>query len=443
MSAILNPAPQPTPPGQPERLAPALPPETPAGGKWKPLLIFGLVAGGAWAAYEYGYKPFEAQKAQSTVVVIPTTTVTRGSLEKRLRITGTTAARNFANVTAPMIRGPEGNRPMVLLRMVASGAVVKKGDLLAQIDGQSLQDHIDDIKDTVEAATADVRKRKAELEIDWKNLEQTLQVAKADLDKAKLEASAGEVRTEVERQLLQLAEEEAAARYKQLQTDLGNTKKLQESDLAILNFTLERHKRHLGRHDTDLKRFVIYSPMDGLAVLQSTWGGSSMRTIETGDSVSPGQPFMKVVNPASLMLDAKINQAESDDFRISQPGQMRLDAFPGMQMTGKVFSISAIATGGWRQNAYIRSIPIKVAFDGSDPRLIPDLSGSADIVLDKVENALLVPKQSVYTEDGKSFVEVKSTTGFVSREVKLGLANDTHASIVSGVTEGDEIRLHR
>ena len=122
---------------------------------------------------------------------------------------------------------------------------------------------------------------------------------------------------------------------------------------------------------------------------------------------------------------------------------MRLDAFPGMQMTGKVFSIGAIASGGWRQNAYIRSIPIKVAFDGSDPRLIPDLSGSADIVLDKVENALLVPKQSVYTENGKSFVEVKSANGFVAREVKLGLANDTHASIVSGVNEGEEIRLHR
>ena len=443
MSAILNPTPQPTPPGQPQRLAPALPPEAPASGKGKGFLTLALVAGGVWAAYEFGYKPFEAQKTESTVVVIPTTTVTRGTLQKRLRITGTTAARNFANVTAPMIRGPEGNRPMVLLKLVTSGAVVKKGDLLAQIDGQSLQDHIDDVRDTVEAATADVRKRKAELEIDWKNLEQTLQVAKADLDKAKLDASASEVRTEVERQLLQLAEEEAQARYKQLQTDLGNTKKLQEADLAILNFTLERHKRHLGRHESDVKRFVIYSAMDGLAVLQSTWGGSSMRTIEMGDSVSPGQPFMKVVNPASMMLDAKINQAESDDFRISQSAQLRLDAFPGMQMTGKVFSIGAIATGGWRQNAYIRSIPIKVAFDGSDPRLIPDLSGSADVVLDKVENALLVPKQSVYTENGKSFVEVKSPNGFVAREVKVGLVNDIHASIVSGVNEGEEIRLHK
>jgi len=162
MSAILNPTPQPTPSGQPAKLSPALPPEAPSGKRWKSFLVLALVAGAVWAGYEFGYKPREAQKAQSVEVVIPTTNVQRGTLQKRTRIAGTTAAKNFATITAPMIRGPEGNRPMVLLNMVNSGAQVKQGDVIARIDGQSLQDHIDDVKDTVEAAIADVRKRKAE-----------------------------------------------------------------------------------------------------------------------------------------------------------------------------------------------------------------------------------------------------------------------------------------
>jgi HlyD family secretion protein len=441
MSAILNPTPQPAPSGQPAKLAPALPPDAPAGGRWKPFLILGLVAGAAWAGYEFGYKPLEAKKAQTVAVVIPTTVVERGTLEKRTRIAGTTAAKNFATITAPMIRGPEGNRPMVLLSMVSSGAMVKQGEVIARIDGQSLQDHIDDVKDTVETALADLRKRKAELEIDWKNLEQTVLVAKADLDKARLEASAAEVRTEVERQLLQLSFEEAQARYKQLQSDFENTKNSQAADLAILNFTLERHKRHLARHESDVKRFVISAPMDGLAVLQSVWGGSSMRTIEQGDQVTPGQPFMKVVNPSSMMLEAKINQAESDDFRLGQTAEIRLDAFPGMVMKAKVFSIGAIATGGWRQNPYIRSIPLKLAIEGSDSRLIPDLSGSADVVLDQVKNTLVVPRQALYQQDGKAFVDVKTAQGFAARQVTVGLTNDTHASILSGLQQGEQIRL--
>lgn len=442
MSAILNPTPQPTPSGRPAKHSPALPPEAPSGKRWKSFLVLALVAGAAWAGYEFGYKPREAQKAQSVAVVIPTTTVQRGTLQKRTRIAGTTAAKNFATITAPMIRGPEGNRPMVLLDMATSGAQVKQGDVIARIDGQSLQDHIDDVKDTVEAALADVRKRKAELEIDWKNLEQTILVAKADLDKARLEASAAEVRTEVERQLLQLSFEEAQARYKQLQSDFENTKKQQAADLAILNFTLERHKRHLARHESDVKRFTITAPMDGLVVLQSVWGGSSMRTVEQGDQVTPGQPFMKVVNPASMMLDARINQAESDDFRLGQTAEVRLDAFPGMVMKAKVFSIGAIAAGGWRQSPYIRTIPLKLAIEGSDSHLIPDLSGSADVVLDQVQTALIVPRQSIHRQDGKAFVDVKTANGFAAREVTIGLSNDTHAAILGGLEEGQQIRLN-
>lgn len=443
MSAFTNPAPSPV--EQPEKLAPvAVPPAPKQPGAWKGWLVAALIGGGAWAGYEFGYKRSIAEKnAQTAAAAIPVVKATQGKLEVRARISGASAAREFANVTAPMIRGPEGNRPMVLLKLAPSGTMVKKGELLASIDGQSLQDHIDDVKDTVESAEADVRKRKAELEIDWKNMQLTLEVAKADLEKARLDARAAEVRTEVERMLLQLNFEEADARYKQLQSDVDNTKKRQAAEIKILELTLERHKRHLGRHTNDIARFSIHSPIDGLVVYQSIWGGSSMRQIEPGDQVSPGQPFMKVVNPASMMLEAKINQAESDRFKLGMPAEMRLDAFSGLTLKGHIFSIGAIAAGGMRQNFFIRNVPIRVAFDTVEQRLIPDLSGSADVLLESSEErATLVPLGALMDEEGKSFVHVKTAEGFAKREVKTGLRNDTHAVIASGLEPGTEIRAN-
>ncbi|MBM3783256.1 MAG: HlyD family efflux transporter periplasmic adaptor subunit [Acidobacteria bacterium] len=438
-----NPNPAPTTIDAPEQLAPvSAPPPEKKKSPWTGLVIVALVLGGGWAAYEFGYKKSVAQKAAESVVAsVPVIRVTSGGLQVRTRVSGTTAAREYANVTAPMIRGPEGNRPMVLLSLAPSGTMVKKGALIASIDGQSLQDHIDDVKDTVETAEADVRKRKAELEIDWKNMEQTLVVAKADLDKARLDARAGEVRTEVERMLLKLNEEEAEARHKQLQSDIENTRKRNAADIRILEFTLERHRRHLNRHASDIKRFSIHAAIDGLVVYQTIWGGSSMRQIEVGDQVMPGQPFMKVVNPTSMMIDAKINQAESERFKINQPAEMRVDAFPGMLLKGHVFSIGALATGGRFQNYYIRNVPIRIAFDTVDPKLIPDLSGSGDILLESSEpNALVVPLGALEEKDGKSFVHIKTEKGFEKKEVKTGVRNDTHVAIVSGVTSGQEIR---
>jgi HlyD family secretion protein len=442
MSAYSNPAPSPV--EQPEKLAPVAIPAPPEkkGGSWKRLVIAALVAGGAWAAYEFGYKRSVAnQQAQAVVAAVPTIKVSTGALEVRTRVAGGTAAREYVNITAPMIRGPEGNRPMVLLKLAPSGSMIKKGELVAQIDGQSLQDHIDDVRDTVETAEADVRKREAELEIDWKNMQQTLAIAKADLDKARLDAKAAEVRTEVERMLLQLTEEEAAARYKQLQSDIENTRRRNESDVKILKYTLERHRRHLERHAGDMARFAIRATIDGLVVYQSIWGGSSMRQIEVGDQVAPGQAFMKIVNPTSMMLDARINQAESERFKLNQAAVMRIDAFPGMTLKGHIFSIGAIATGGRFQNYYIRNVPLRVAFDTVDPKLIPDLSGSADILLEAAEpNAVLVPLGALEEKDGKSFVHIKTQNGFERKEVKTGLRNETHVAVTSGVAAGQEIR---
>src|SRR5205085_3720513 len=108
--------------------------------------------------------------------------------EHVLRLTGQTSARTFTNVTAPMLRSPEGNRALVLMKLAKAGAFVKKGELIAQIDAQTARDHVDDVADSVRQAQADIRKRRAEQEIEWENLQQTLRIAKSDMEKARLDA---------------------------------------------------------------------------------------------------------------------------------------------------------------------------------------------------------------------------------------------------------------
>jgi len=55
-------------------------------------------------------------------------------------------------------------------------------DLIAQIDAQSIKDHVDDLTALVVQADADIKKRKAEQAIEIENLQQTLRAAKAALD---------------------------------------------------------------------------------------------------------------------------------------------------------------------------------------------------------------------------------------------------------------------
>jgi HlyD family secretion protein len=250
------------------------------------------------------------------------------------------------------------------------------------------------------------------------------------------------VRTEIERMLLKLAEEEAAASYKQLEADVEHKKISHKAQLRILQFTTDRHKRHFNRHANDLNRSKIKAPMDGLVVIQQIYrGGGESQQVAEGDAVFPGQLVMKIVNPASMQIEGSVNQSESGDFRVGQKATIGLDAFPGAKFDGTIFSIGALAVGGFRQNYYIRTVPVRVAVKGADSRMIPDLSASMDIAVDEMKDATLLPLGAVREQDGKFLVEVKGPQGFVTREVKLGIRSHTHVAVLEGLKPDEEVRL--
>lgn len=437
MSAASHPISAPT--KQQPTLAPKPTPAGPPPGKpWKWLL---LVAA-AIAAY-FGVRAANKPDAPVTpIIAAKTAKIAVGNLERSIRVSGQTSAIEFANITGPRMQGPDANREMVLEKTAVAGSWVKKGTVIAIIDSQSMQDHVDDLADTIVAAQADIRKRKAEQGIDIESLQQTIRVTKAEVDKARLDYAASEVRTDIERQILKLSLDEAEARYKQAQADVAFKTAGHAADMKVLELTLERHTRHRNRHLNDIKAFTVQAPMDGLVVMASIFRNQEMSQVQAGDRIFPGQSFMKIVNTKTMQVEGSVNQVESDDFRIGQQARIRFDAFPGMQFDGEVYSLGALAGGSARGSAYLRTVPIRIRIQGSDARLIPDLSASADVLIQKADNQVLVPRAALRPEGDSVFVYVKKGDAFEKREVTLGLRNDIYAVAASGLKSGEEVRLN-
>jgi hypothetical protein len=407
--------------------------------KWLFVLVLLLVAGSviAWLAL----RPKTQTPAPVATAGVRTAVAVTGTLDRVLRVAGQTAAIHFANITAPRLTGPESNRELILLQVAPAGSWVKKGALVAQIDAQSLLDHIDDLGDTIRAAQADVAKRRAEQSIEMEKLMQTLRTSKAEADKARLEYAGSETQTEIQRQLLKLTLDEADARYKQAQSDIAFTQASHTADLKVLGYTLERHTRHRDRHRRDAQAFSVYASMDGLVVMQQIWRGTDMGMVQQGDRLAPGQPFMKIVDTRNMQVEGNINQAASSEFRIGQKARIRFDAFPGMEFDGTIHSIGALAAGGFRNSYFVRSVPVKVNIIGNDPRLIPDLSASADVTVESRANQLVLPLGALRVENGRTVVYVKNGDSFERRQVETGKRNSTYAAIESGIQAGEIVRV--
>jgi HlyD family secretion protein len=404
----------------------------------KILLLASAVALGGGALYMVEGKQGSPKPKTSNFKVA---TAAMTSIVRTVRLTGQTSAKIYANITAPMLRGPEGNRGLILLKLVKAGSFVKKGEDVAAIDAQSTLDHMDDVRDSVKQADADVLKRKAEQAIEAEMLRQTLRQAKSDMDKARLDAKPAGILTPIERQLLELNVQQTEARYTELLKSVAEQQASFAAEIRILEITAQRQRRHLGRHEHDIPTFNIKASMDGLAVMQPIWRGGDMGQVEQGDQLAPGQLFMKIVNPRSMQVEATANQVETSELRVGQHVTVGFDAFPGLELPGTVYSMGALATGSWLQSYYLRSVPVRITINGFDARVIPDLSASAEVVLEKSDHVLAIPMQAVETRDGHASVRVREGDQFVERAVALGIHNESQVAVTSGLKAGDEVRI--
>jgi biotin carboxyl carrier protein len=404
------------------------------------IALIALVLAGGWALYHFQTRP-ERRNAQAQNVAIRTVKVSSGTVQKVLRLTGSTTAKDFASIAAPRMRAAEGGRNLLLMYLAPSGGMVKKGELVAQIDTQAMKDHLDDLNAQIVQSQADIKRRKAEIAVNSENLQQSLRSSKADVDKIKLDAAASEVRTVIDAEQLKLSVEEADAAYQEQFKDMATKKVSDAADLRILEITLEKTIHERDRYQSDIERFTIAAPMSGLAVMQTIIRGTEMGQVQQGDQVFPGQPFMKIVDVSGMQVLASASQVESEEMRLGQPAVITFDAFPGLTLHAKVTNIGAIATAGSRSNNFLRTIPVFMRILDHDNRVIPDLSTSTDVVIDQTANALVIPLASVEARDGKSFVRVKRAQGFEVREVKLGVNDHVRTAVLEGLRQGEEVAL--
>jgi HlyD family secretion protein len=442
MSALSQPSPQPEqqPALKPVQAPPPAPPEK-RGGRWILGMVLVVVLGGgiAWLLLQQGTRtPDPAGVAPG----VQTAGVIRGKLVKTIRAGGQTAAVNFANISAPEVSGRGMDRSLTIIFLAPGGKMVKQGEVIAEFDSTTIQDSLDDQRAAVEVAEANLAKMKADLAVEWEEFQQTLRVANANYDKAVLDVKTSEVRSEIEREILKLSVEETEARYQQLQKDIPIRRAAQAAEVRLLELEVQSAKQQLTDLENNLARFTVRAPREGLVVLQSNFTGGEMRQVSEGEQVRPGRSFMKIVDPSVMVVDAVINQTESESFAIGQNAKIGFDAFPSLSSEGEVTALGALASGGWRENYYIRSIPVKVLIAQRDERIIPDLSAYADVEVRSKENALLVPRAALQYEGEQAFVMRRGARGAAERvPVQIELTNSSLAAVAGGLQEGDQVFL--
>jgi multidrug efflux pump subunit AcrA (membrane-fusion protein) len=392
--------------------------------------------------------------AEKGATAVPAVALPVGEVRQTLRVSGTLEAEKFVTLLAPRIQGSRSglNRGgpgggggldfnLVLLRLAKPGTMVKAGDVVGQFDTENQLQRLDDYRDAVVQLEGTIGKMKANLAAAEEARAQAVRSAKADWDKALLDLKTAAVRSEIDAERFRLTAEENELSYQEQLRQIVPFEESQRAALRAAEFNLGQARSELQRAEKNIDKMTIKAPIDGMVVLANVVQNSETRQVREGDQIFAGQPFVSVVDPSAMVLKATVNQVDAERLRLGMKASVHLDAYPEFQAAASLIGIGAMSVTSTFRASFVGEIPVRLRIEGRDPRLIPDLTGSADVTLATESNVTVAPREAVFDGDGGPFVYVKNADGWKRQDVELGLSSFTHVAVRSGARPGDTIAM--
>lgn len=250
---------------------------------------------------------------------------------------------------------------------VQEGNHVKRGQLIAQLREEDYQAQVDMASGSVKATEAALIEARADLIMAKENTEKLVQQAtsvlnasKARLKEAKAELllaklnfdrtvklyksksiSASEMDKvassfELARAKVVRAEEEINENKAKLKVAVANTGEveLKQKRLESSKGELEEVKAKQKAERLKLAHTTVTSPIDGVV---------AKKIANIGEVVKPGQPVCYIIDLNNIWLEANLEETKVKNVRLGQPVDLKVDAYPETEFTGKVISIGATA----------------------------------------------------------------------------------------------------
>jgi HlyD family secretion protein len=365
----------------------------------------------------------------------PSSSVTRGTFVRTLRLNGLVEAVQFSAVRAPQIAGAQQGGQMIITTLIPKGARVKQGDLVVEFDRQNQIRTAQDKRAEWLDLEEQIRKKRAEHLAQQAKDETELKAAENAVALSKLDVLKNEVLPRIEAEKNKLTLEANEARHGQLKESFTLKRKAADAEARILEVRRDRAALAMRQAEQNAERMAIRSPIDGLIVYRNVWRGGQPGDPQEGLEVWPGFTLLDVVGDSAMRVRVKVNQADVDLLRAGQQASVQLDAYPGKKYQARLDQLAPIGITG-TFSPKVRTFTATFTIDGTDAVLMPDLSAAVDVELERRDNVLLAPRDAIEFKDGKAFLRVKNGSSAESRAVTIGGMNDLQVRITGGAEAG-------
>lgn len=200
--------------------------------------------------------------------------------------------------------------------------------------------------------------------------------------------------------------------------------------LQQFNLSLQGAEIALYTAKLNIMKTAIIAPSDGMAVSVDLKKSYVLSAQDYSSTTA-----VSLVDINTVRFKGTVDEIDIVKIKTGQKAKISVDALSNQTFTGTVRFISPYGS----KAGNVVKFSVLVDLDPSKAEMRGGLSATAEIQVDSVSGAILVPVSSVSTVNGKSYVTMADTRE--SREVTVGLQNLNYAEIKSGLKEGDKVLM--
>lgn len=207
---------------------------------------------------------------------------------------------------------------------------------------------------------------------------------------------------------------------------------------------LANTKKQLEKFRKQLAEMTLKAPCDGIVIYGDPRRPWDNERVRVGENVWSGFTIMTIPDLSEMQVFVRVHEGEVEKIKDGQRVLVTLEAYADRVVEGKVTKVGQVTSneGWWSGEEAVKKFEIEVTLGNTDVKIRPGISARTEIVVGEVSEALHVPLQAVFSEEGKTFCFQGDARSNKRVDVVAGRSSDSQVEIVSGLKEGDRVLLY-
>lgn len=195
---------------------------------------------------------------------------------------------------------------------------------------------------------------------------------------------------------------------------------MRNTEVKVTNARLDVENARLNLEKRDIK-----APFDGVIV--------NLPHYTDDVKVDQGKPMAGIMDYARMYMDINLPESAINHVKANQTAYITHYTLPDDTLRGVISELSPAI------NAETRTFKGKLLIQNDNLLLRPGMFVKANIVVDKADSSIIIPKETVASNRQRKYVYIVEKNTAILRDIKTGLEDENNIEVLDGLNVNDQL----